>query len=395
MERSELELLLQPSTLALINGSMELGSAKDAVSQVSKLRSQGHSPGLVAAVLNQVKLRRRAASKFAEFASEMLFSEAGLEQATRLPVAALHAQRFRAARIGQVADLGCGIGADAMAFAALGLDVKAFDSSEVTATLATFNLAVFKNASVEIADVEKLELQDFEALWFDPARRDLTGPKKERHQRLEPADFSPSLDFVFSWAAKKPTGVKLGPGVDHELIPEAAEAQWVSHEGDLVELTLWFGPLRRETNRSALMIQNGKQFVFDGQIVSAEVGPLKNFVYEPDSSLIRSHLLGDFANQNGLTLLSSGIAYLTSDIALENPWLKSYEVLDVLPLDQKQIKKYLAERNIGIAEIKKRGVDVVPEELRKNLKLKGTGAATLILTKLGDARKTLVVKPIR
>lgn len=395
MDRSELELLLKPGTLALIDQAMDLASPKDALSQVSKMRAQGHSPELVATVLNQVKLRRRAISKFDEFSRELLFSEAGLEQATRLPVAALHAQRFRSAGIKQVADLGCGIGADAIAFASLGLQVHAFDSSEIAATLATFNLAPFPNAKVEIADVESLDLANFEALWFDPARRDLAGPKREKHQRLSPKDFSPSLDFVFEWANKKPTGIKLGPGVDHELIPEAAEAQWVSHKGDLVELVLWFGSLRREANRSALMIQDGKQFVFDGNIISAEVSDLKRYVHEPDSSLIRSHLVGHFANQNGLTLLSDSIAYLSSENEMNSPWLRSYEILDVLPLDQKQIKKYLADRNIGTVEIKKRGVDVVPEELRKSLKLKGTGAATLILTKLGDARKTLVVKPIR
>lgn len=395
MERRELELLLQPSTLALVNDSMELGSTNDAMAQVSKLRAKGLSPELVATVLNQVKLRRRATAKFSEFANQMLLSEAGLEQATRLKVAAQHAQRFRAAGIREVADLGCGIGADAMAFAALGLEVRAFDVSEVAATLATFNLAVFRNAQVEIADIETLSLKEFESLWFDPARRDLTGPKKLSHKRLEPKDFSPSLDFVYSWANQKPTGVKLGPGIDHDLIPENAEAQWVSHEGDLVELTLWFGSVRREANRSALLIENGKQNVFDGEIVPAAIGSLKRFVYEPDSSLIRSHLLGDFANQNNLTLLSEDIAYLSADEELNSPWLKGYEVLDVLPLDQKQIKKYLAEREIGIVEIKKRGVDIVPEELRKALKLKGAGAATLILTKLGDARKTLVVKPIR
>ena len=395
MERSELELLLRPQTLGLINGAMELASTQDAIAQVSKLRAQGHSPELVATILNQVKLRRRAQAKFAEFSNDLLFSEAGLEQATRLPVAALHAQRFRAAGITQVADLGCGIGADVLAMASLGLEVAAFDASEIAATLATFNLAVFPNARVEIADVEHLALDEFESLWFDPARRELTGPKKIRHQRLEPKDFSPSLDFVFSWATKKPTGVKLGPGVDHELIPDDAEAQWVSHEGDLVELTLWFGKLRRSAARSALLIQGGKQFIFDGEILPAEVGELKRYVYEPDASLIRSHLLGDFANQNQLTLLSPDIAYLSSETLFESPWLKSYEVIDVLPLDQKQIRKYLAEHEIGIVEIKKRGVDIVPEELRRSLKLKGTGAATLILTKLGDARKTLVVKPIR
>jgi hypothetical protein len=44
----------------------------------------------------------------------MLFTVDGLEQATRLEIAARHAQRFRGAGIEQVLfDLGCGISADA------------------------------------------------------------------------------------------------------------------------------------------------------------------------------------------------------------------------------------------------------------------------------------------
>ncbi|MEL0319580.1 MAG: hypothetical protein VXA46_02480 [Aquiluna sp.] len=50
----------------------------------------------------------------------------------------------------------------------------------------------------------------------------------------------------------------------------------------------------------------------------------------------------------------------------------------------------MAKLDIGRVEIKKRGVDIDPEVFRKKLKLKGSGAATLIATKVGGARKALV-----
>lgn len=395
MQRAEFELLMAPGTLGLIAEVAAAETKTDVLTQVSALRKQGMSAQLVAAIMNQARLRRRAEAKFPGFADQMLFTEAGLEQATRLPVAAIHAQRFRSAGITSVADLGCGIGADAMAFAALGLEVTAVEKDEVTAAIASYNLASFENVTVVHSDVLDFNLGNFEALWLDPARRDLTGPRKLTHQRLGPVDFSPDLNFVFQAAGEKPTGVKLAPGMDHGLIPENAEAQWVSHNGDLVELTLWFGKLSNGPLRSALMLKDQMAKVFTGIEAQASIAKPGNYIYEPDPSLIRSHLLGDFANQNNLSLLSDGIAYLTSEKRLENSWLRAFELIDVLPLDTKQVKKYLAERSIGIIEVKKRGVDVIPEELRKSLGLKGTGAATLILTKVGDARKTLVVKPIR
>jgi hypothetical protein len=111
--------------------------------------------------------------------------------------------------------------------------------------------------------------------------------------------------------------------------------------------------------------------------------------------LIRSQLLGEFANQQNLSSVSEGIAYLTSDVLVDSPWLRAYEVLENLPLDEAAIRKSLAARGIGKLEIKKRGVDITPEQLRPKLRLKGEGAASLILTKIGDARRALIVQPIR
>ena len=59
-------------------------SADDVARVVSRLRKDGHSPDLVSAVVTQARLRTRARAKFGEFADRMLFTRAGLEQATRL-----------------------------------------------------------------------------------------------------------------------------------------------------------------------------------------------------------------------------------------------------------------------------------------------------------------------
>ena len=141
MDESELVTLLSADGLRLLDALPPYDSTADVVRTVSALRAQGHSPALVAAVLTQSKLRRHAALKFGEFADRMLFTAAGLEQATRLSVAALHAGRFRSAGLRRVADLGCGIGGDALAMAALDIEVTALERDEVTAAIAAYNLA--------------------------------------------------------------------------------------------------------------------------------------------------------------------------------------------------------------------------------------------------------------
>ena len=400
MERQDFISLLSPEGQALLAEIGPLEAKADVLKLVSSLRAKGHDATLVAAVLTQAKLRRRAAAKFGPFAERMIFTEAGLEQASRLSVAALHANRFRQAGISEVADLGCGIGAESLALASLDIDVKAFEIDEVTAAVATYNLSPFENAFVEQADVTQLDLSKFGGLFFDPARRELGGPARERASRkFDPAAFSPTFDYVMEAAAKKPTGVKFGPGHPHEGIPDNAEAQWVSVDGDLVELGLWFGAVARpEVKRAALLISGGTKHEITSDTaerMDAPVGELSDFVYEPDNAVVRSHLIGQLAEQIGASLFAPEIAYLTSDQKIDSPWLKGYQVLDNLVFDRKKLKAYLRERGIGTLEIKKRGSDIVPEELRKELSPKGEGAATLIVTRVGDAHRVLVAIPIR
>ncbi len=399
MNRDDLLQLLTLEGLALL-GRVHYDDKADVLKLVSTLRAEGHDPALVAAVLSQAKLRRRAASKFGEFAESMLFTEAGLEQATRLNVAAQHAERFRAAGITQVADLGCGIGTESMALASLGLTVTAFEIDEVTAAVASYNLAPFDSAEVNQADVTTLDTDAFEALMFDPARRELGGPARERAVRkFNPGDYSPNFDWVLEQARKRPTGIKLGPGHPHEGIPADAEAQWVSVDGDLVECTLWFGSVAREgVARSALLLgKSGTHELTSGTHVrtDAPLGERGEYVHEPDAAIIRSHLVGELAEQLGANLFAPEIAYLSTNIQVSSPWMRSYRVLDELAFDRKRLKAYLRERNIGVLEIKKRGSDVSPEALRKEMALKGENAATLIVTRVGDAHRVLVVEPIR
>jgi len=356
---------------------------------VAQLRAAGHPAELLSAVLRQSKLRRRAHNKFSEFADRMLFTEAGLEQSTRLPVAAQHAKRFRAAGLNTVVDLGCGIGGDTLPMAALDLNVTGVELDEVTAAIAAYNLAPWDNAHIVNDDAEKFSLDGFDGVWLDPARRNSS-------QRLRnPADWTPSLDVAFDIAHRRPTGIKLGPGIDRELIPDDAEAQWVSVDGAVVELALWFGPLARSGIRRAatLMGRDGfAELTAEGDSDDAPIGPLGDFVYEPDGAVIRARLIGDLARSIGATMLSVRIAWLSSDTAVETPFATRFRVVESMPYDVKSLKKFLAGRGIGTLEIKKRGVDVDPAELRKKLSLSGKNSATLILTRVAGRHTALLAE---
>ena len=400
MDRASFLSLISPEGQALLAEVGDLESKTDVLSLVSKLRKHGHSADLVANVLSQAKLRRRAQAKFGEFANTMFFTEAGLEQASRLKVAAIHAGRFRSAGINHVADLGCGIGAESLALASLDIKVSAFELDEVTAAMATYNLAKFNNVEVAQADVTQIDSAPFDGLFIDPARRELNGPNRETTKRkFDLEDLAPSWEFVLELSRTKATIAKLGPGIDHKDIPSEAEAVWISDNGDLVEAGLYFNQVRRsEVSRAALLITPTGTHELTSPHRSrtdAPLGELSEYVFEPDNSVIRSHLVGDLAIANDLHLFAPEIAYLTGSSPLVSPWLRSYRVIDNLIFDRKKLKAYLRERQIGVLEIKKRGADITPEQLRRELDPKGPNSATLIVTRVGTTHRVLVVEGLK
>lgn len=401
METSELVELLSADGLRLLDSLPPYESTTDVLRSVSALRKTGHSPGLVAAVLNQSKLRARAAAKFGPFADRMLFTESGLEQATRLRVAALHAGRFQSAGLTRIADLGCGIGADAMAMAALDLDVTAVELDEVTAAIAAYNLAPWPNATVVHADTATFDLDGFDGdgfdgVWLDPARR--TSGHQNTSRITNPADFSPSLDFAFGLGDRLPAGVKLGPGIDRDLIPAEAEAQWVSVDHDVVELGVWFGAVARPGIRRAALVlgdHGSAELTSDADSEDVDTGELGEYLYEPDGAVIRARLIGELGRRLGASMASEGIAYLTSGTAVETPFASCFQILETFSFDEKLLRRELSARKIGSLEIKKRGVDVDPARLRTKLALKGHESATLIVTRVAGKHVALLAERVR
>ncbi|MDL9979080.1 class I SAM-dependent methyltransferase [Microbacterium sp. ASV49] len=383
MEMSELRALLTPEGLALLDETRAAG-IPDVARAVSRLRAAGHSADLVSAVVGQARLREKAVAKFGPFASRMLFTRAGLEQATRLEVSARHAGRFRSAGLQSVADLGCGIGGDSLGFAGIGLRVHAVDADEVTAAIAAYNLAPFGDAvSVAHGRAEDADLSGVDAAWLDPARR--TAGHTET-SRVSAADYTPSLDWAFDLAGRLPTGVKLGPAFDRDLIPQDVEAQWIGVDGSTIELVLWSRELARPgVRRAALVVRGAAAHELTAQEDAADEPEreLGAFVHEPDGAVIRARLIGDVARSLQAGMVAPGIAYLTGDAALTSPFVSSFRVRETLPADVRGLARALKERGIGRLEIKKRGVDVDPAKLRTSLKLKGDEEATLILTRVG------------
>ena len=387
-----------------------------------RLRADGVDPSLVAAAMTQSRLRARGEAKFGPFAAGMLFTPDGLEQATRLDVAAHHAQRFAAAGVARVADLGCGIGGDAMALAGLEREVLAVDRDEVTAAVAAVNLRHWPEARVRHADATEVDLTGAAGAdgvgpgdggWLDPARRTPNGRRV-----LDPRRASPPWEAVLAIAARVPaTGVKLAPGIPRDLAdgaPHGAETQWVSVDGDVVEAAVWFGPLARPGLRhTALVLRSGGERgastteVHDTGLrrpVSLErLEEVGGFLYDPDGAVVRAGLVGQVAAAVGGRLLDPTIAYVCSDELVRTPLAAAFAVDEVLPFSLKVLRTRLRDRGVTRVEVLKRGSAVDVEQLRRQLRLgdtraraAGTGTpgaeASLVLTRVGGQPVVVVAR---
>ena len=189
-------------------------------------------------------------------------------------------------------------------------------------------------------------------------------------------------------------GIKLGPALPHSAVPPDTEAQWVSIDGDVVEMGLWTGQLARTRGHSALVLRGGESHLFEGEPIPGETGPLGAYIYEPDGAVIRSGLVGPLAASVGATLIDPHIAYLTCDSPLSTPFATGFRIVESLPYSEKRLASALAAREIGSLEIKKRGMDIDPAALRPRLKLKGHASATVILTRVDGARLAIIAQRV-
>lgn len=398
MDMRAVERLLTPEGWTLLS-QMPPYDEDTSLQLASGLRDRGVDPDLVAAVMTQSRLRTRARAKFGAFADEMLFTPEGLEQATRLQVAARHAKRYASAGSTLVADLGCGIGSDATALAGLGLRVLAVEQDEVTAAIAAVNLRAF-DATVRHGDALAVDLaaEGVDGVYADPARRTRAGTRV-----FDPRAYSPDLDTLLALREKVPAlGLKVGPGIPYRALPSETHAQWVSVDGSVVEAGLWFGPLAPEgSGRSALLLAGDAAHTLtisgdaDAAAARAPSGPLRGYLYEPDGAVIRAGLVARVAEDLGGTLVDPSIAYITTTAERTTPFATGFRVLDSFDFGLKRLRAYLRARDVGRLTIKKRGTAVVPDQLRQQLGLRGSQAATIVLTRLAGQQSVLVVEPLR
>jgi hypothetical protein len=345
-------------------------------------------------LFEQVRLRRLGSAKFTQ-AHQMFFTRVGLEQATDEWVAAYKASRLAGQRAGassppsEIVDLCCGIGGDLTQLVKR-RKVMGVDLDPITAHFAAVN----SGARVQRVDVAEVDVRSLAAWHIDPDRR----PSGKRTTSL---DYSkPDLETIERMLGQNANAaIKLAPAT---RVPvhwsEQCELEWISRDRECRQLVAWHGELAQSPGLRRATVVARDQGVALRTVVGEPNQPITTanspdrFVFDIDSAVLAAHLKGALAAECNLKALSAGATYLTGPQPFADPALYCFEVTDVMPFDKRRLAQYLREHNIGTLEIKKRGVELNPEVLRGQLKLRGDGAATLLVTPVAGRTTAILAR---
>lgn len=360
-----LETLRTPEGRALVEAAAELGADPFAAEKLRRIAPLE----LAAAAVEQARLRKRAARKLGA-AARLWLEPSLLEQASGDLPATHRARRYRAAGAEVVADLCCGLGADALALAATGMHVRAVDRDPLAVALCAANTAELGFAtaiSVSAGTVPAAAPREPFA-WCDPGRR-------EGGRRTSEVDTcSPSLPELLALrAAGVPhLGVKLSPAADHGRLDAMLsgvphERELLSVRGECLELVVWLGNLASGEPRRATLLPGGHILAGAPEAMPSPERP-GSYLLEPDPAVIRAGLVGNLARHLGARALEPGLAYLTSDVEVTTPFAATYAIEPPEPFSLKALAARLRALNAGDVVLKTRAAAVDPGELRGRLR---------------------------
>jgi len=186
--------------------------------------------------------------------------------------------------------------------------------------------------------------------------------------------------------------VKLGPGVCLDALPLASrEIEVISEDGKLVQAIMWAGNLALHCGqRTATLLPDGASITGKSTLApSAQPG---RYLYEPDASLERTQLLGMLCESlsDDIGELHPGLGLLTSDAHIESPWLRCYEIVDIMPWRQNNVRDLLHARKAGVVAVKTRGVQENPDQLQTQLRGSGDVPHVVFATRFGERRVAII-----
>ncbi|MDL2261474.1 class I SAM-dependent methyltransferase [Methanimicrococcus sp. OttesenSCG-928-J09] len=293
------------------------------------------------------------------FEKKMSTDKEGRRFATPEPVA-----KYRAARLtcNTIADISCGIGGQTIYFAQRCKHVYAVEIDAQKLEYAKENCAKFGLDNVTficgdaldpavIAQIPKVDI-----VFSDPAR-----PPEEEMRQVD--SLRPGIPMVMEAYADKTENFafEAPPQMPPERVDFDCEKEYISLNGQLNRLTLYFGKIKRY-NKIAVSLPDGNAMV-DAPV---ELPPMVEsdkpmlFMFEPDPAVIAAGLLNELVDDMikatvghvRVMKIDKKRTLLTADLLTVNPMNKNnFIVLRTMPFDSEndyaEINEFFKKSNVG------------------------------------------------
>ncbi len=357
----------------------------------------------------QLRLRWRSRERFPD-TERWLWTDRSLQQASDWACA-----RFKAALVPNhlaLIDACSGAGVDLVA-SAINHQVLGIDLDPTLVRIARSNLATHDLKGIVCrGDVTKcIGSIDGYALHIDPDRR--MNERRTTHGDL----FSPPLDEVMRMGSRASTAIiKLAPAtelMESDLVSDGWHRVWLGTARECPQQLLVRGMvdevLTLDPNRvSVALVKELFQFnvnmelpsltdkvpVFSGQPserCSFEDEP-DEYVYEPHPALYSSGLVPCWANQLKLSALAHPSGYFTGPEVSVGPWSQKFRVVDHLSWDDKKIRKWLRENQVGQLEVKSRLHPIDASLTQKKYSSSAGVAMVCLITKIGRSVRAIMAQ---
>ena len=314
-------------------------------------------------------------------AAELEHSTEDIRWATPDVVAQYRAKRLHCKTI---VDVGCGIGFQTFAFAqhcghvyAIELDKEKIEKAKRNAAvLGLKNITFIHGDALSPAVIQ--QLKNVDVVFCDPQR--LPEETERKTATIQP-DISQLLSFYGKLT--KRIAIEFPPQIKE--IPFDCEREYLSWQGRLNRLNLYFGSLKR-AEKSVVVLPSESVLSSDVDAKLKETTVVGKFIYDVDPAVIKADLLAEVSSLTKTVLVLRGKTTLfTSAKLVESPFfVHRFSVLTTTEFDQKSMIDVLKELHVGQVVLR---YSVDPQDYWK---IRGTfekqlrGAKVVHLFKVGE-----------
>ncbi|MBY4128854.1 class I SAM-dependent methyltransferase [Rhodococcus fascians] len=358
-------------------GSLEFGT-RTSLRDTASVRSR--FPDHAGALIETVTVRRKARAKLLG-ADHWLVTDDAVQQATPTLVARRRAERL-AGR--PVHDVTCSIGSELAVLVESAELAVGSDLDPIRLQMAVHNVP---GARVLRADALTPTTRGTVVV-ADPGRR---AGGRRRH---DPATLQPPLPDLFDAYRGRDLVVKCAPGLDFDAVDQPGEIEVVSLDGGVREACFWSEGLSEKgiRRRAAVLRSDGSVLeITDAESDDIPVRPPGRYIVDPDGAVVRAGLVRHYGARFGLWQLDPRIAYLTGDTVPAG--VRGFRILEQSKFSEKVLRQQLNRMDCGSVEILVRGVDVDPAILRPKLKLRGSVALSVVITRIDRSAVSFVCAP--